>query len=65
LLDHLDIFARVVNVLDKRYGTAGFLTTSSFEPNGTLITNPNNWPNVNAVSPGAPLGIWAGVRVNF
>jgi iron complex outermembrane recepter protein len=62
---NLELFARVTNLLNKRYATAGFLTNSSFYPNGSLIANPNNWPNVNAVSPGAPLGIWAGARVNF
>jgi iron complex outermembrane recepter protein len=60
-----EIFARVENLLDKQYSTAGFLTSSSFTASGMFIPNPNNWPNENAVSPGAPLAIWAGVRVRF
>lgn len=63
--DHVELFARIVNALNKRYGTAGFLSSNSFEANGAVIPNPSNWTNGNAVSPGAPLGIWAGVRANF
>jgi outer membrane receptor protein involved in Fe transport len=65
LVDHVELFARIVNALNKRYGTAGFLSSNSFAANGAVLANPNNWTNENAVSPGAPLGIWAGVRANF
>jgi len=60
-----ELFARLVNLFDRRYATAGFLTSSSFNPNGTFIANPNDWPNENAVSPAAPRGIWAGIRIRF
>jgi outer membrane receptor protein involved in Fe transport len=62
---YVEVFARVVNVLNKEYATAGFLTSSSFNPNGTFRPNPNDWTNENAVSPAAPRAIWAGVRINF
>jgi outer membrane receptor protein involved in Fe transport len=62
---HVEVFARAANLLDKRYATAGFLTSDAFNANGTLIANPNNWSNENAISPGAPIGIWAGVRATF
>jgi outer membrane receptor protein involved in Fe transport len=61
----LELFARLGNLFDKRYATAGFLTSSSFNPNGSLIANPNDLPNENAVSPGAPRAVWGGVRVRF
>ena len=32
----VQLFARVVNLLNKQYATAGFLTTNTFTPNGTL-----------------------------
>jgi len=60
-----EIFARLINVFDERYATAGFLTSSSFNPNGSFIPNPNNWPNENAVSPAAPRAIWMGMRVRW
>ena len=61
----VDLFARIVNVLDKQYSTAGFLTTDTFSPNGTFRSNPRDWTHENAVSPGAPRAVWAGVRVHF
>jgi outer membrane receptor protein involved in Fe transport len=62
---HAEIFARLINLFDKQYATAGFLTSSSFNPNGSFIPNPNNWPNENAVSPAAPRAIWVGMRVQW
>ncbi len=57
---HVEIFARVVNLLDKQYATAGFLTTNTFNPNGTFRSNPSNWTNENAVSPGTPRALGSG-----
>jgi outer membrane receptor protein involved in Fe transport len=62
---HAEIFVRLINLLDKQYATAGFLTSSSFNPNGSFIPNPHDWPNENAVSPAAPRAIWAGLRVTW
>jgi outer membrane receptor protein involved in Fe transport len=62
---HAEIFARLINLFDKQYSTAGFLTSSSFNPNGSFIPDPNNWPNENAVAPAAPRAIWLGVRVRW
>jgi outer membrane receptor protein involved in Fe transport len=61
----LDVFARISNLFDKRYSTAGFLTSNSFNPNGSFRPNPEDWSNENAVSPAAPRAVWAGVRVRF
>ena len=62
---HAEFFARVVNVTNREYATAGFLTSSSFNPNGSFRFDPNSWTSENAVSPGQPRAIWAGVRVRF
>ena len=62
---NLEIFGRVTNALNKDYYTAGFLTQDVYTPNGTLIANPNNWINEDAVVPGAPREIWGGVRLRF
>ena len=61
----LEVFARLGNLFDKRYANAGFLSNSSFYPNGLLIPNPNNWPNENDVSPCAPRAAWGGIRARF
>jgi outer membrane receptor protein involved in Fe transport len=65
LAKQVQVFARVVNLFDRRYATGGFLTSNSFTPSGLLIPNPNNWTNENAVSPAEPFAVWAGVRLTF
>jgi outer membrane receptor protein involved in Fe transport len=62
---HAEIFARLINLFDKQYATAGFLTSSAFNPSGSFIPNPGNWPNENAISPAAPRAIWVGMRVQW
>lgn len=62
---YLQAFARISNLLNRQYATAGFLTANTFNPNGTFRFNPNDWTNENAISPGAPLGIWAGLRLQL
>jgi len=59
------LFARIANVLDQQYSTAGFLTTNTFNPDGTFRSNPLDRTHENAVSPGTPRALWAGVRVHF
>jgi outer membrane receptor protein involved in Fe transport len=62
---HIEVFAHVVNLFDREYATAGFLTSNSFNPNGSFRFNPNAWSNENAVSPAQPRAVWAGIRVRF
>ncbi len=62
---NLDLFARVVNVANKQYSTAGFLTDNVFNPNGTFRADPDDWTNENAVSPAQPRAVWGGVRFRF
>ena len=65
LSPRLDVFARCANLLNREYATAGFLSTSTFNPNGTYRFDPAEWTNENAVSPGAPFALWGGVRLTF
>jgi len=62
---HFEVFAKCANLFNRRYATAGFLTSNEFNPNGTFRFNPADWTNENAVSPGAPFGFWGGVRWRF
>jgi outer membrane receptor protein involved in Fe transport len=62
---NIDLFARLVNVLNKQYATAGFLTDNVFNPNGTFRADPDDWTNENAVSPAQPRAVWGGVRIRF
>ena len=63
--ESVQLFARVVNLFNAQYGSAGFLTVNTFTPSGSFRTNPADWTNENAVSPGAPRGVWAGVRLSL
>ncbi|HEV7490326.1 MAG TPA: TonB-dependent receptor [Rhodanobacteraceae bacterium] len=62
---NIDLFGRLVNVFDRDYATAGFLTTSSFNPDGSFIPDPDGWSHENAVSPAAPRTVWGGIRLRF
>jgi outer membrane receptor protein involved in Fe transport len=70
------IFARVNNVFDKEYATAGQLGQNPFNANGVLRTDGVNGGGVaNArrsatvgedfIAPGAPRTAWVGVRYEF
>jgi outer membrane receptor protein involved in Fe transport len=61
----LDLFVKVVNVFDKHYATAGFLTSNPFDPNGAFRAHPDDWTNENAVSPAQPVSVWAGIRLRI
>ena len=63
--DHAELFARLVNLFDRRYATAGFLTRNAFEPDGSFIANPADWSNEDAISPAQPPAIWAGARLRW
>jgi outer membrane receptor protein involved in Fe transport len=65
LTKKLEAFARLVNLFDREYSTAGFLTSNAFTASGSFIPNPANWTNEDAVSPAQPRAIWAGVRLRF
>jgi len=63
--DHLELFARMTNALNRNYSTAGFLTQDVYTPNGTFMPDPDDWINENNVVPSAPREVWGGVRVRF
>jgi outer membrane receptor protein involved in Fe transport len=63
--DHTELFARLTNLLDKEYATAGFLTRNSFTAEGSFIADPAHWTDEDAVSPGQPRAAWAGVRLRW
>lgn len=59
------LFARVNNLFDKRYFTAGQLAENVFNPNGTFRTNSDDWTDETFFAPGAPRAGWIGVRYRF
>ena len=57
-------FARVNNVFDRRYASAGVLAENPFV-GGAFQANPDNWRRESFVAPGAPRAAWVGVRYLF
>ncbi|HNV88129.1 MAG TPA: TonB-dependent receptor [Methylotenera sp.] len=56
-------FARVNNVFDKEYYTAGMLGESFFTPDGTFDNGDDHFQPL--YSPGAPRAGWVGLRYEF
>ncbi|MEP6546117.1 MAG: TonB-dependent receptor [Gammaproteobacteria bacterium] len=60
-----DLFIRLANAFDKHYATAGFLTSTSFDRNGSFRADPDDWTNENAISPAQPRAVWVGMRYRW
>ncbi|HTS53289.1 MAG TPA: TonB-dependent receptor [Burkholderiales bacterium] len=64
ITDQLQVFGRINNVFDRKYQTAGVLGENFFTgPNFSY--NPAGVQPTVFSSPGAPFGIWVGVRYDF
>ncbi len=68
----VQIFAQINNLLDHHYYTASQLGPTGFGNQGTFLARPlpavdGNFPLVHATfyAPGAPFGIWGGMRFSF
>lgn len=62
--ESVELFAKVSNVLDRNYATAGALGENAFGPGGVLRA-PADWRDEQFVGAGAPRGLWLGVRLQF
>jgi len=56
------LFAKVSNVLDKEYASAGQLGRSAFDSQGRFVADADDWRREQFVGPGAPRAGWIGVR---
>ncbi|MBS1855878.1 MAG: TonB-dependent receptor [Acidobacteria bacterium] len=72
LRKRLQLFVQINNLLDHRYYTAAQLGPTGFTSQGTFIARPlpsvdGNYPLVHATfyAPGAPIGVWGGMRFSF
>ena len=63
LSSHWDVFARIDNVLDRRYYTFGILGENELTgPGNTFDTTGLTWTNAQFRTVGAPIGAWVGVK---
>lgn len=67
-----EAFVQVNNLLDRRYYTAALLGSSGFTQSATFIARPfpaigGEFPLQHAsfYAPGAPIGVWGGLRFHF
>jgi hypothetical protein len=60
----VELFAKVANVFNRRYATAGQLGRNGFDASGAVLA-PDAWRNAQFVAPGAPRAVWVGVRVQL
>ena len=58
-----DLFVRIVNVFDKHYATAGFLTSNSFNPNGSDVDPQNG--SFGEAGPGRWITIYANAEHTY
>jgi iron complex outermembrane recepter protein len=65
LLQGWELFARVNNLFDRRYATAGALAENPFDSAGQFQTNSDDWTRDTFFAPGAPRAGWIGVRYRF
>jgi outer membrane receptor protein involved in Fe transport len=72
LQKRVQIFAQINNLLDHHYYTAAQLGPTGFSDQGTFLARPlppvdGNYPLVHATfyAPGAPFGVWGGMRFTF
>lgn len=61
---YAELFAKVSNALNRRYGSAGLLGETAFDARGHL-EEPDEWRQAQFVGPGAPRAVWVGARLTF
>lgn len=57
-----ELFAKISNLLDQKYFTAGGLAENPFSPAGVFQTSSDAWTRETFVAPGAPRAGWIGVQ---
>ena len=61
----LEFFARIANVFNRQYATAGALAENPFNAAGEFQTDPEDWQRETFYAPGAPRAAWIGLRYRF
>ena len=61
----LEFFARIANVFNRQYATAGALAENPFNAAGEFQTDPEDWQRETFYAPGAPRAAWVGLRYRF
>ncbi|HQS01377.1 MAG TPA: TonB-dependent receptor, partial [Acidovorax defluvii] len=59
------LFGKINNVFDKRYGTVAALAENPFAGNGSFQPDSSTWHHETFIAPGAPRAAWVGLRYVF
>jgi outer membrane receptor protein involved in Fe transport len=59
------VSARLNNVFDRHYATAGALAENPFTAAGVFQTNSANWGRESFYAPGAPRSIFVGINLSL
>lgn len=59
------LFGRVDNVFDTRYGSAAALAENPFDAAGAFQIDSGTWRRETFIAPGAPRSVWLGLRYAF
>lgn len=60
----VEVFAKIANLFNRRYASAGALGENAFAADGSLLA-PADWRDETFYGPGAPRAGWVGLRVAF
>jgi len=60
-----ELFARINNLFDRKYASAGQLGENPFNAAGQFQTDSGAWTRETFFAPGAPLSAWIGIRYKF
>ncbi len=60
-----EVFARLANVFNRQYATAGALAENPFNAAGDFQADPDDWQRETFYAPGAPRAAWIGLRYRF
>ena len=59
------LFGKINNVFDKRYGSAAALAQNPFAAGGAFQVDSGSWRRETFIAPGAPRAAWIGLRYSF
>ena len=65
VLSDLEFFARISNLFNHPYATAGAQAENPFNAAGEFQTDPQRWQREIFDTPGAPRAAWIGLRYRF
>jgi outer membrane receptor protein involved in Fe transport len=60
-----EAIARIGNLFDKRYASAGALGANPFDAAGQFMTHSGNWTHETFYAPGAPRSLFLGMRLTL